>query len=305
MHNKPYTIALIGFANSGKTTLFNHLTGSNYKTVNYPGSTVDFIKGPLLKNTDITVLDIPGINSLNPRSIDEQIAITSLSSLKVSSIVIEMFPDLIISVVDSTQRTRHLQLTKQLIDSGFNVLIALTMSDVAKKEGKTLDTQALSRKLKCPIIRFNGRSGAGLKRLSSKCLEVITKSQAPSPTIIQRSQLDIISDFNWASSTLKETKKDSLKLKKSIDGDTLLLHWALGPICFASIMSLFFYSIFALAGPLMDAIDIFFTSSASLLSNVLPSNIISTILIDGIWTGIGSVAVFIPQIAIYFWELGY
>ena len=304
MNTPKFTIALIGFANSGKTTIFNHLTGSHYKTVNYPGSTVDFAQGKLIGNPDITLLDIPGINSLTPRSADEEIAISSLSALKSLIPAEKNYPDLIISVVDSTQRTRHLNLTKQLINAGFNTIVALTMSDIATKQGKQLNIPELSKLIKCPILRIDGRKGVGLTRLKSLCIQKLTTNTAPSPTIIKRSQQDITKDFNWVTTTLKQTKKDQNLKRPTFDIDQLLLHWAIAPFFFIGIMGTFFYSIFAVAAPLMEAIDTFFGTSSQWLLSLLPQHLISQILIEGIWTGIGAVLVFIPQISILFLGIG-
>jgi len=304
MTTPKFTIALIGFANSGKTSLFNHLTGAHYKTVNYPGSTVDFAQGKLIDHPNITILDIPGINSLTPRSTDEEIAIKSLSCLKSLIPSEKNYPDLVISVVDSTQRTRHLSLTKQLIDAGFNTIVALSMNDLAKKQGKQLDIPKLKEKTHCPILRIDSRKGTGLKRLKNICLKQLQTPTKKTPTILNRHQEDITNNHNWVKETLTETRKDKPAKTESFDMDRVLLHWALGPLVFIGIMGSFFYSIFALAGPFMDAVDTFFGFSSTWLMSILPQNILSQILIEGIWAGIGAVLVFVPQIAILFFGIG-
>lgn len=298
------TIALIGFANSGKTTLFNHLTGARYKTVNYPGSTVDFAQGKLIGHPNVTILDIPGINSLTARSNDEEIAIKSLSCLKSLIPADKNYPDLVISVVDSSQRTRHLNLTKQLIDAGFNTMVALTMTDLSKKQGKVLDIPKLKEKINCPILRIDGRKGTGIKRLTNTALTQAQKSPKTAPTILKRQEQDITNDYNWVKETLNQTKRDKVLKESRFDIDKLLLHWASGPLIFLGIMSLFFYSIFAVAGPFMDAVDSFFGLSSGWLMSVLPNTLVTQILVEGIWAGIGSVLVFVPQIAILFFGVG-
>ncbi|MCZ7612462.1 MAG: 50S ribosome-binding GTPase [Ignavibacteriaceae bacterium] len=125
-------ITLVGPPNSGKTTLFNILSGKNYKTVNYPGSTVEYFTGKILPkyNLEAEILDSPGIVSLIPESPDEKVAIDSLySHPKLGS------PDLLIVTIDSCQLSRHLLLPKQLISAGFNVIIVITMTDILSKRG--------------------------------------------------------------------------------------------------------------------------------------------------------------------------
>ena len=124
-------VILVGPPNTGKTTLFNTLTGGHYKTGNYPGVTVDYHYKTVSNNSNLSfnLFDSPGINSLFPTSEDEKIAVNGLfNHPKYSK------PDLIISVIDITQLSRHLYLTDQLIKSGFKVLIVLTMTDILSKK---------------------------------------------------------------------------------------------------------------------------------------------------------------------------
>src|ERR1035437_7132836 len=124
-------ITLVGPPNSGKTTLFNYLSGQNFKTVNYPGATVEYSVCKILGkfNVDANIVDSPGIISLIPNSPDEKVAVDALyNHPQLGS------PDLIIATVDASQLSRHLFLVKQLIEAGFNVLVALTMTDMLLKK---------------------------------------------------------------------------------------------------------------------------------------------------------------------------
>ncbi len=135
--NKIPLIALVGPPNSGKTTLFNYLSGKNLKTVNYPGATVEYSIAQFNEkfNFKAEVLDSPGIVSLHPNSPDEFVAVNSLYSHPLYGI-----PDLVVITVDSTQLSRHLLLAKQLIDSDFNVIIALTMVDILQKRNLNISS---------------------------------------------------------------------------------------------------------------------------------------------------------------------
>ncbi|MDD5609456.1 MAG: FeoB small GTPase domain-containing protein, partial [Ignavibacterium sp.] len=125
-------ITLVGPPNSGKTTLFNLLSGKNLKTVNYPGSTVEYSIGKIQSKFGINadILDSPGIISLNPNSPDEEISVNSLYNHPVFG-----SPNLVIATVDASQISRHLLLSMQLIASGFNTIIVLTMNDLMEKRG--------------------------------------------------------------------------------------------------------------------------------------------------------------------------
>ena len=155
-------ITLVGPPNSGKTTLFNLLSGKNYKTVNYPGSTVEYYTSRILSKYNITaeLVDSPGIVSLIPESIDEKVAVDSLySHPKLGT------PDLVITTIDSCQLSRHLLLPKQLISAGFNVIIVLTMTDILAKRGLKISESKLSKALNCDVVVLNGRSKQGIENL--------------------------------------------------------------------------------------------------------------------------------------------
>ena len=159
-------ITLVGPPNSGKTTLFNILSGKNYKTVNYPGSTVEYYTSRILSryNINAELLDSPGIVSLIPESPDEKVAVDSLYSHPKLGV-----PDILLTTVDSCQLSRHLLLPKQLISAGFNVIVVLTMTDILAKRGKKVSESKLRKELNCDVVIVNGRSKKGLENL----LEII------------------------------------------------------------------------------------------------------------------------------------
>ena len=155
---KPF-ITLVGPHNSGKTTLFNYISGSNHKTVNYPGSTVSYTSINLKLNDEreAVLLDSPGIINLIPNSPDELVTIDALyTHPKYGS------PDLAIVSVDASQLSRHLLIVKQMIRSGFKVIVALTMNDILKRKGYVIDTHSLELELGCKVCKVDGRNGKGI-----------------------------------------------------------------------------------------------------------------------------------------------
>ncbi len=146
-------IALAGNPNSGKTTLFNVLTGSNQFVGNWPGVTVEKKEGKLKKHSGVTIIDLPGIYSLSPYTLEEVVA---------RNYLIEERPDAILNIVDGTNLERNLYLTTQLTELGIPVVIAINMIDVVKKNGDKINTTELSRKLGCPIVEISALKGTNI-----------------------------------------------------------------------------------------------------------------------------------------------
>ncbi len=156
-------IALAGAANSGKTTLFNALTGSHYNTVNYPGATVEYAFGNSrrLPGFPCRVLDTPGLTSLIPASPDEKVTVEALFRGATR-------PAAVLAVADATQLSRHLYLTRQLLDLGFPVVLAVTMEDLLRKQGRRVDAARLSEMLDCPVVVLDPRKPGDLTMLAAE-----------------------------------------------------------------------------------------------------------------------------------------
>ncbi|MBR0113319.1 MAG: ferrous iron transport protein B [Clostridia bacterium] len=164
-------IALAGNPNSGKTTLFNALTGSNQYVGNWPGVTVEKKEGKLKKNGDVTITDLPGIYSLSPYTIEEVVARDYLVDEK---------PDAIINIVDGTNLERNLYLTTQILELGIPAVVAINMIDVVKKNGDVINCAELSRHLGCPVVEISALKGTGIDKATEKAIE-ISKTNAPEP----------------------------------------------------------------------------------------------------------------------------
>ncbi len=151
--NNQIKIALAGNPNSGKTTLFNALTGSNQFVGNWPGVTVEKKEGRLRKHEDVVIMDLPGIYSLSPYTLEEVVA---------RNYLIDQRPDAILNIIDGTNLERNLYLTTQLTELGIPVVIAINMMDVVRKNGDKIDTAQLSEKLGCRIVEISALKGDGV-----------------------------------------------------------------------------------------------------------------------------------------------
>ncbi len=162
-------IALAGNPNSGKTTLFNALTGANQYVGNWPGVTVEKKEGKLKRNKDIILTDLPGIYSLSPYTLEEVVARNYLISER---------PDAILNIVDGTNLERNLYLTTQLIELGIPVVIAINMMDLVRKSGDKIDVAELSRSLGCPIVEISALKSQGIDEAAQKAIEAAKNAKS-------------------------------------------------------------------------------------------------------------------------------
>lgn len=165
-------IALAGNPNSGKTTLFNGLTGSNQFVGNWPGVTVEKKEGKLKGNKDVTIMDLPGIYSLSPYTLEEVVARNYLITER---------PDAILNIVDGTNLERNLYLTTQLMELGIPVIMAINMIDIVEKNGDEIDTEILSRQLGCEVVKISALKGKGIKEAADKAVNLAGSSQTKAP----------------------------------------------------------------------------------------------------------------------------
>ncbi len=178
-------IALVGNPNSGKTTLFNALTGSSQYVGNWPGVTVEKKEGQLKKHKDIKIIDLPGIYSLSPYTLEEVIT---------RDYIIDEKPDLIINIVDASNLERNLYLSTQVIETGTPVLIALNMMDIVKKAGDTIDINKLSKTFDAPVIPISAVKEEGIDNLVKESLDYIKKTKVGRVTKIFNNDLELVLD---------------------------------------------------------------------------------------------------------------
>ncbi len=165
-------IALAGNPNCGKTTLFNALTGSNQFVGNWPGVTVEKKEGKLKSNKDVTIMDLPGIYSLSPYTLEEVVARNYLITER---------PDAIINIVDGTNIERNLYLSTQIMELGIPVIMAVNMIDVLEKTGEKVYIDKLSKKLGCEVVEISALKGTGIEKAAAKAVELAKKKQAVTP----------------------------------------------------------------------------------------------------------------------------
>ena len=168
------TIALAGNPNSGKTTLFNALTGSTQYVGNWPGVTVEKKEGKLKKQPEVTLTDLPGIYSLSPYTLEEVVA---------RNYLINERPDAILNIVDGTNLERNLYLTTQLMELGIPVVVAINMMDVVQKNGDNIHVERLSTALGCPIIPISALKGTDIDRAADLAIQA-AKETKPTPMYI-------------------------------------------------------------------------------------------------------------------------
>ena len=155
-------IALAGNPNSGKTTLFNALTGSNQFVGNWPGVTVEKKEGKLKKHADVVITDLPGIYSLSPYTLEEVVARNYLIGER---------PDVILNIIDGTNLERNLYLTTQLTELGIPVVVAINMMDVVRKNGDRIDTAELARQLGCKVVEISALKGTGIMEAAQAAID--------------------------------------------------------------------------------------------------------------------------------------
>lgn len=290
-------VALVGNPNAGKTTLFNALTGSNQKVGNYAGVTVEKVSGVLkLPNSEVDCVDIPGLYSLTPLSEDEHIATKALLGEGGHS-----KPDLLVYVLDASNLERNLFLFSQIQPQGIPIVVALTMVDLLHRSGTELDLEQLRGHLHVPVLQVSAYRGVGVGSLRSE-IETALAGQLPAPTPIYLDTIE--SRYQWAEEIAKTVLRvdPTRKMRARSDrADRILTHKVWGILLFAGVMYLMFQAIYSLAPPLMAALDFGFTQLGQRLGAAL-SGVpwLQSLVVDGLISGIASVAIFLPQILILF-----
>ncbi|MFS4459802.1 ferrous iron transporter B [Bdellovibrio sp. HCB2-146] len=303
------SLALVGAPNCGKTTLYNWLTGSRFKTVNYPGATVEFSIGKLASHLGegMIAMDTPGTYSLHPKSADEVVTLKAIyENPKIGGRV-----DGIVVVVDGTQMSRHLQLAMQVKETGFPFMIVITMADLLRKQGIEIDMDYLRKTFGCPVLQFDGVLAGGLREVVAEAQKLHSDKEPLKPVVWSFDLLDqkMRECEKIATEALNHrTEKAEEKLQKIVRNtevlDRVLLHPYLGMVLFLVIMGGLFSSIFWLATPFMDYIDGWFTSLNELVAGMGPGTLWADFLANGVVSSFGAVLVFVPQIFILFFGIG-
>lgn len=304
-------IALLGNPNSGKTSLFNTITGLNQHVGNFSGVTVDrkSSKITLPNGEKALIVDLPGAHSLSPNSLDEQVVHDILLNKEDKD-----HPNELIIVLDASTLNRGLFLTTQAIDLGMPVIVALNMTDVADNQGVVVDRDQLAQCLGVPVFGINARKNAGVVEL----MNAVANGQAKRGVRVfdqgnyadflsnvpdQKAQLDEVGArhkkiVEWVVASTSKSESPGSRLTSRLD--KILLHRVLGPIIFLAIFMLMFQAIFAWASYPMDGIDWLFGTLNDALSGNLGGGMWESFVLDGVLAGINGVVIFLPQILILF-----
>jgi ferrous iron transport protein B len=296
-------VALVGNPNSGKTALFNLLTGGQQKVANYAGVTVERKEGLIRihETHNLRVLDLPGIYSLIPRSQDERITCDVLQGRAWG----EKKPDLLVCVLDATNLRRSLRLALTVKRIGIPCIVALNMSDLAAQRGLTIDADDLSNELGLPVVKT-----VAVKTKGDEDLRACLATESWKKTSISRP-----SNSPEPLEPIKEVEVDHLAVKKilrrlNLDHlipdqfsdrlDGVLLHPYLGPCILAGVLFFIFQAVFSWAALPMDLIESSTTWLAEILRSSFPDTWWRSLLTDGLLAGLGGVIIFLPQILILF-----
>ena len=284
-------ILLVGAPNSGKSALFNQLTGLSHKVANYPGITVDVGTGALRADARLTVWDFPGTYSLTAVSGEEQVAIDTLrTALKSEEQAV------VAMVCDATRleksATYCLQVARECAQAHKPFLVLLNMMDVIESDGLDMDVQGLSKALGVPVFPVSARTGKGLSEveavLVSSTPEISTWGDTPD-ALISGTATQIAERF---------APKGDLLVRRQAKLDNWLLGTLSGGVAFVMIMTLFFQAIFTWAAPLMDGVESIVIAMGGLVSSVLPDGVLADFVNDAIFGGLGAFLVFAPLVFI-------
>ena len=293
-------VALVGNPNCGKTALFNVLTGSRQKVANYAGVTVERKEGVLQTPSGlrVRVLDLPGAYSLDPLTPDEQVTADVLLGRRAG----ESAPDFAVCVTDATNLRQNLRLVLALKRLGQPMVVALNMTDIARRKGIVIDVGRLAQELGVPVVETVGIKASGARDLIKVLDSVAVAAKRPA-------------QIEWRPPTAQDIEHYQGEVRRilsavggdRLDGvtfsdrvDSVVLHPIAGPLILASILFLVFQAVFAWAQVPMDAIKLGVGTFATWIGHALPPSLLKGLLIEGVLAGTGNVLVFLPQIIILF-----
>lgn len=302
------SVAIAGNPNAGKTSLFNALTGLRQKIANYPGVTVEATRGVwyLDDRSPVAVVDLPGLYSLNATSIDEQIACDTLvgSGERYEP---SISPDVIIVAIDATNLSRNLYLATQVIELGRPTVVALTMFDLALRNGIKINVPSLAEALGVPVVPVVARRLIGIDALASAVKKIAEQTRVSvsatriddALTIRKHELLDRYQRIDILLSRVL-TQESSEGLSRTERIDAVLTHRIFGPLILIAVVLFVFQMIFSWANLPMTLIDGGFSALSRFVRTTLPPGVFTDLLADGVIAGVGGVLVFLPQILLLF-----
>ncbi|MFO0828791.1 MAG: ferrous iron transporter B [Phycisphaerales bacterium] len=288
-------IALIGNPNVGKTTLFNRLCGLRAKTANFPGSTVDAHVGTCTRGgRSVEVVDLPGVYAL-----DLDLPESKLCRECLAGRLADCRPDALIVVIDATNLARNLQFLASVARSPFDIVVAVTMCDIAARKGLSIDEALLSARLGCPVVEVSGRSGEGVDALVAALAQAAPCRPQPSDGETMAEWSARIVEESVGGLRARGTDHDTIADRL----DSAFTHPVLGTLIFALVMGGLFFTIFKLATVPMDLIESLFGAVGEFVRTTLPTGVLTDLLAGGVLGGISGTVVFLPQICLLFFLL--
>lgn len=295
-------IILIGSPNSGKSLLFNRLTGMHQRVANYPGITVDVASGVMAALPEVVLVDFPGTYSLHAISGEEQVAVNYFSEALEDPDVVQ-----VLCLIDVTRLEKSLYFTLQVIREcerhGKHAVVIANMMDVLEKHKISMDLAGLSAEVQAPVIPVSARSGKGLDAVLEQIKQGLAHGKGLANTTIADVP-DAILRGTAHKLAHKYGPKGDLLIKSQARLDSFFLHTAFGGIVFFGIMYFMFQSIFTWAAPAMDAIESLVASIAAVVVPLIPNHIAQDFVQDAIFGGIGAFLVFVPQIFVLTFVIG-
>jgi len=295
----PVRLALVGNPNSGKTALFNALTGSRQKVANYAGVTVERKEGHLTTSSGrhLSVLDLPGTYSLRARSPDEEVTRDAVLG-RLSG---EQEPDVLIAVADATNLRLVLRLILELKQVGRPFVLALNMFDIAQRQGLRIDVEGLSKELGAPVITTVATRKRGIDDLVAAA-EALFEKHADNPNVWREPSAGEIRAAHGEAQRILRTYVRPAERPDTFTGkvDGVLLNPAGGLVILGVVLFLMFQAVFTWATPLADGLEALVLGFGALVARVMPDGLAQRLVVDGLIAGVGSVVVFLPQILILF-----
>jgi ferrous iron transport protein B len=295
------TIALIGPPNSGKSTLFNRLTGLRQKVANYPGVTVEQRMGRMagIGRDELTLIDLPGIYSLDAYSEDARVSIEVLEGHMPGT----PKPDAVLLVLDSLHLTRQLMLAAPVLALGLPTMVLLNMSDLMDARGGAIDPLLLAQELGAPVALVSASKGTGLESILLFLNRHGSKNEQPKLMLPVLG--NAMSTHRWAAQVSSRTGyRAPLSAKASRRVDAVLLHPVWGPLLFLVVVFGVFQVVFSVGLPLSNGLQDVLAHFGKWATGFLPAGWIRSLVLDGAWNGVTSVLVFLPQILLLFLFIG-
>ena len=284
-------IALLGMPNTGKSTLFNRLTGAHAKVGNWPGITIELLASRLLIGDQmVQLIDLPGVYDLNGESEDEKVVTTFLS---------QQTCDLLVIVLNASQLDRQSLLLAQLMPLNIPMVVVLNMADEAKSLGITINVDGLAESLAMPVCLLSAKRGQGIEKLQSTLRYALRNHHRGAPN---NHSVDVASVINHHVEIPAQASHQTTERM-----DKLLLHPWLGLPIFLGVMLLLFEAVFVFGKPLQDGMAWIFTSVREVILEPAMTSfspVIHGLLLDGIYNGLGTVASFVPLIVLFFLFIG-